>query len=145
MTKSNITPSSKQTAFTLVEVAISLGIFAFAIVSILGVLPSGLGLMREAVDGATSSRILQSIETQGRQQGSISVGSLYFDESGARITQAADSLYTARVAVPAGFTLPGGGSAADIQAVSVSIIRHPGGAPANSPNPSKPFVLWFKS
>src|SRR5690349_11468760 len=41
-------PLGPQSAFTMVEVALSLGILAFALVAIVGVLPSGMKVQRES-------------------------------------------------------------------------------------------------
>lgn len=46
--------------FSLVEVALALGIVAFAFVSLFGLLPVGLGVFRNAIDTSNEARIVQS-------------------------------------------------------------------------------------
>jgi len=48
-------------AFTLVETVLAMGIVAFAMVGILGLIPVGLTSFREAVSIAAESQIVQSI------------------------------------------------------------------------------------
>ncbi len=53
-------PDADQRAFSLVEVALSLGIVAFAFVAILGLLPVGLSSNRDAL---AESRVMNLIQT----------------------------------------------------------------------------------
>ncbi len=48
----------REAAFTLVEIAISLGILAFCLVSIIGLLPTGLSSVRDAECQAAAARLL---------------------------------------------------------------------------------------
>ena len=61
---------SRQSAFTMVEVALSLGIMAFALVAIIGVLPSGLKVQREnrelTVINQDAAYLLDAIRTGAR-------------------------------------------------------------------------------
>lgn len=54
-------PPKKQSAFSLVEVAIALAIFAIAVVALLGLLPGGLNTYRRAMDLTVTSQIAQKI------------------------------------------------------------------------------------
>lgn len=54
-------------AFTLVEVALALGIAAFAIVALMGLLPAGLNTSRDALDEQMATDILLEIESDIRQ------------------------------------------------------------------------------
>jgi uncharacterized protein (TIGR02598 family) len=49
--------------FSLIEVAISLGIVAFAFVALLGVMPSGLSSFRTAIDSSNESWIMQGMNS----------------------------------------------------------------------------------
>lgn len=77
--------------FSLVEVVMAIGIIAFAFVALFGLLPTGLKVFRESVDGANETWILQSLNSMaqvtewsklpklGHEQG----GDIYyFDEEG---------------------------------------------------------------
>ena len=54
-------PPQKQSAFSLVEVAIALAIFSIAVVALLGLLPGGLNTYRRAMDLTVTSQIAQKI------------------------------------------------------------------------------------
>ncbi len=47
--------------FSLVEVAIALGIFAFCFVTLIALLPAGLGIFREAMDASASAQIFERV------------------------------------------------------------------------------------
>jgi len=54
----------RQMAFSLVEVTISLGIVAFALLSLLGLLPVGLMSMHEAIRQTVSTHIVKQISNE---------------------------------------------------------------------------------
>ena len=57
----SLAPKPRQSqGFSLVEVALALGIVAFAFVSLFGLLPVGLTTFRNAIDTTNESRIVQS-------------------------------------------------------------------------------------
>jgi uncharacterized protein (TIGR02598 family) len=60
-------PPKKNTAFTLVEVVLSLGVVAFAFVPIIGLLPLGLDMSRKAIDATVEAHIAQQLTTQAQQ------------------------------------------------------------------------------
>ena len=49
--------------FSLVEVALALGIVAFAFVSLFGLLPTGLGVFRSAIDTSNETWIIQGLNS----------------------------------------------------------------------------------
>jgi uncharacterized protein (TIGR02598 family) len=53
--------------FSLVEVVLSLGIFSFAIITLLGVMPLGLNSLRDSTATTVSSLIVRSIAAEVRQ------------------------------------------------------------------------------
>ncbi len=67
-------------AFSLVEVAIALGIFAFAIVPIVGLMGAGLKISKDSIDSSTTTQIFRKalalIETNS------SVTEVYFSKEG---------------------------------------------------------------
>jgi len=131
-------------AFTLIEVAISLGIFSFAFIAILGVIPSGLRSMRDSIDATAGARILQGVEAGLRGKGAATNATIYFDESGSPTSQSG-SLYTARVTLLSGGTLPGGTPFSGLMAVSVKVSRLPGGiTDSGTSSNARPYVLWVK-
>ena len=103
------------TAFSLIEVVLAIGILAFGFVAILGLLPTGLQLFREAVETSVSSQIAQrvindaqqtdytvltdeanlpdSLDTFTFQAPKVAAGVFrYFDEQGNEIIPAGDTL-----------------------------------------------------
>jgi uncharacterized protein (TIGR02598 family) len=54
-------PKRSKSAFTLVETILAIGIVAFAMLPILGLVPVGLSNLREAVSFTAESQILQSL------------------------------------------------------------------------------------
>lgn len=102
-------------AFSLIEVVLAIGVIAFGFVSILGLLPTGLQLFREAVETSVSSQIAQrvindaqqtdfkvltdednlpaSLDTFTFQGPAVAVGAFrYFDDQGNEIVPASGSL-----------------------------------------------------
>jgi uncharacterized protein (TIGR02598 family) len=53
--------------FSLVEVAISLGIVTFSLTALLGIVPIGLAHFREAIDTTVSSQLAQRVITDAEQ------------------------------------------------------------------------------
>lgn len=57
----------KQSAFSLVEVVLAVGVVAFAFVGLLGLLPAGMTQFRGAMDGTTSTEIAHQVIGDARQ------------------------------------------------------------------------------
>lgn len=57
----------RQTGFSLVEVTIATGIAAFGIITLLGLLPSGMNLFRDAMNVTVSSQIAQRVIKEAAQ------------------------------------------------------------------------------
>jgi uncharacterized protein (TIGR02598 family) len=62
-----IPSTSRIRGFSLVEVTLAIGIFTFAGVALLGLLPAGLKTFEDAIDATVASQIAQGITTQARQ------------------------------------------------------------------------------
>ncbi|MEM6820358.1 MAG: Verru_Chthon cassette protein B [Verrucomicrobiota bacterium] len=83
-----MTPSRR--GFSLVEVTMSLGILAFGLVTMMGILPLGLNTMRVAADQQVQSNIVQFIEAEAKLYSydqlttgnAISNTTFYFDSEG---------------------------------------------------------------
>jgi uncharacterized protein (TIGR02598 family) len=78
--------------FSLVEVALSLGIIAVAFVPLLGLLPLGLDVSRRAIDTTIGAQIAQQLRTEAQQTDFSALPALadashtapsYFDEPAA--------------------------------------------------------------
>jgi len=117
-------------AFSLVETTLAIGVVAFALVAMLGLLPVGLTSFREAMDASTSSRIIQRVSADLRQGSSVQTQQpiLYFDEQGDETTAGASdgkkALYHVNTVVQPATSLPGGGSSS-LTTVTVEIVKNP--------------------
>jgi len=56
--------SNRKMAFSLVEVTIALGILAFGLIAMLGVLPTGLRLVKESADEAAAANIALALQAE---------------------------------------------------------------------------------
>jgi len=100
----------KQAAFTLVEVVLSLGVIAFAIIGLLGLLPLGLTQFRASMNASIGSQIFQHIVNDAEQSdfsslfsppsssglsggnansGFVDLTTRYFDDEGNEVVPAA--------------------------------------------------------
>lgn len=89
-------------AFSLVEAVVALGIFVFALVAILGMLPMALQTSRESLDISTATRIADGLAADlGRREfSSLAPGAAkehFFDDQGNELSALADPVYYARV------------------------------------------------
>jgi len=94
-------------AFTLVEVAIAMGIFVFAATSIFGLLPVALQSSRNAIDISVATQLADSLagklaRTQFDQlpaaDGTIPLTN-WFNNSGEEVPKNSDSIYEVRTLV----------------------------------------------
>lgn len=83
---------SKHLAFTLVEMAIALGIMSFSLVAILGLVPIGLTTLRESMDVTAQAYIIQSLlnEAYLSDRSTLAASTRYFDESGRSVAKQVD-------------------------------------------------------
>ena len=56
-----------QTAFSLIEVTLAIGIVGFAFTTILGLLPAGLSNFRKAMDTEVEAQIVQQVTNEAMQ------------------------------------------------------------------------------
>lgn len=57
----------KQTAFSLVEVTLAIGVVAFAFIGVFGLIPTGLNTFHQAVDASVGSQIAQKVINEAQQ------------------------------------------------------------------------------
>jgi uncharacterized protein (TIGR02598 family) len=128
--------------FSLVEVTIALGVAAFALVAIFGMLPTGLNLFRSSMDTSIKSQIAQQITSEFNQTdfSKLLDGSAtppesfrYFAEDGQELDTQADSIYTAKVNVKINPDMPRDGGTTDglqknptLVRVQIMVARDPG-------------------
>jgi uncharacterized protein (TIGR02598 family) len=126
-------------AFSLVEVTLAMGIISFAMITMLGLIPSGLVSLRHAIDTTTESQIVQKISAESRLtkfsllNTQYSGATFYYDEDGTFLTNTPASApaatrywVTATIVTP---SFPGSGNAPSLsplanslQAVSLKFI-----------------------
>lgn len=107
----------------------AIGIMAFALIGILGLMPAGLMTFQKAMDTSMSSHIVQQVVTD-LQQGDFSNLSQqqpfrYFDDQGNRLTSASSqALYYVNTVVQTPSALPGGPSSS-LATITVEIVKNP--------------------
>lgn len=123
---------SRAAGFTLIEVTISLGIVAFAMVSLVGLLPAGLSNFRVAMSNTIEAQIVQALSEDVAATDFVNLASLAnqkytFDSRG--METAADgrfAMYTASIVLqpiddPASFPVRLKDASARNEAYSVQI------------------------
>ncbi len=118
-------------AFSLVEVAAALGLFAFGIVGLVGLIPVALNTHREAKVSTVLSQIQQRLTaelllTDGAKLASLNGVQRNFDVEGKEITSGSIA-YSAKI-VLVDATLPGGATSASLRRAALIAIPNPGGA-----------------
>jgi uncharacterized protein (TIGR02598 family) len=79
-------------AFSLVEVALALGIISFALLTVAGLMPVGLGTMRQAMDNTEESQIIRTISGEvlmtpfSELDTNFAGKTFYFDDEGTLLT-----------------------------------------------------------
>jgi len=83
--------------FSLVEITIALGLVSFVAVSIIGLLPTGLTVMRNAMDQTVEAQIVRSISGQSQVANFTNLtsgGPSYFDHEGQLLSSGEGARYT---------------------------------------------------
>ncbi|TLD71273.1 Verru_Chthon cassette protein B [Phragmitibacter flavus] len=125
-------PARTLKGFTLVEVALAMGILSFAFVAIFGMLPIGLDVSRRTVDAMMVGQITQKLANEA-QQADFSVlsevttsevtGPWYFDDQGNVAEDETSSVYKAEVHVNKSAVLPGGLNTSNLAVVTVCVLN----------------------
>lgn len=82
--------------FTLIEVAIALGIFAFAIIPIIGLMGTGLKVSKESIDDTTTAQIFRVAEATLSANAATSATNFYFSNEGT-LTNSSEAIFRAIV------------------------------------------------
>jgi len=125
-------------AFSLIEIVLALGIVAFGLISVVGLMPIGLTTLRNTIETSVSTQIAQVLinEVQQTDYNSLPPSQMfYFDEQGNLLNSAANplKLYDVRLEVTKGTTIPGslGTSSANLATLSITISPD-GGQPVRT-------------
>lgn len=114
--------------FTITEVALALGIVAFAFIPMLGLLPAGLNASREAIDTTLEAQIVQQMKGVALQSDYSNLSSLaasgkyYFDYQGNPSTEA-KAVYRAGFEINSNTTLPNSGQTAKLATVTICVLN----------------------
>jgi uncharacterized protein (TIGR02598 family) len=134
---------AKCRGFTLVEVCLSLGIMAFSVTAMLGLLPLGVDTLRKNIDSSQAKNLSQQVVLEARQMAFSTLSTMgaykrYFNSQGDSVNAgSAQMVYTCNVSVNGnGVTkLPGGDTQQrTLVTLTVEIRKTPGGVdlPQNS-------------
>jgi len=109
---------AERAGFSLVEVVLALGIFSFAIISVIGLMGSGIKISHDAVTESAKSRIFDHLsQLVGGEN--PAPGSQDFTADGLAATNTAEAVYTAQWSLAAS---AGSGPAAGLRASRVWIV-----------------------
>jgi len=131
-------------AFSLVEVTLALGIISVSLLSLIGLLPAGLGALRESMDQTVHAQIVQRIASgvATSEFSSITGQTLTFDQEGQLLVGSADAgaRYTAKIEESKP-SLPGLSDDADVEQMQDHLKRiRIGITRSNVPNAQ---VVWY--
>lgn len=94
-------PKLRPAGFSLVEVTLALGIVAVSLLSLIGLLPAGLGSLRSAMDQTVHAQVVQrvSAEVASADFASLTNTWLYFNEEGQLLagTDLSTAYYSAQI------------------------------------------------
>jgi len=113
--------------FTLIETVLAIGIVAFAFVGIMGLLPCGLQVFRQAVDTTLEVQMVEHLvakvsRTPAGDLGLLQGQNFYFSETGDLVPeQSAEGIYVANLSLNTQATLPGNESYPNGDLVGVTI------------------------
>jgi uncharacterized protein (TIGR02598 family) len=117
----------RRRAFSLAEVTIALGVSTFAVVSVAGLLPLGLGTLRDSKAQMLETQILRAVSAQNAVGDFGNVAdTAWFDNEGQRVSNSAAAVFRAEVREMSGEPVfPGSGNAfrlgESLKAVQVEI------------------------
>ncbi len=89
-------------AFSLIEIAIALGIISVGLIAVLGMVPVGLTAMRDSIENTTVALISNGVASNLRAKTKDDLGterSYYFDDQGRESASQVAGGYTAKVKV----------------------------------------------
>jgi uncharacterized protein (TIGR02598 family) len=106
-------PIHRPRGFSLIETVISMGIVGFAFIAILGILPCGLQVFRQAMDLTLEAQMVQHLIGTARQNpygdlADLAGRTFYFDDTGNRVTEDSPRCaYAAEVTLDTQTAIPG--------------------------------------
>ena len=128
--------------FSLIEVTIATGIAAFGIITLLGLLPSGMNMFRDAMNVTVSSQIAQRLIKEALQTDydtlvgtatptpgvPITKETRYFNDEGVEVEKPADAIFHAHTRIMPATNLPGTATAlgnSSLATITVQVAYNP--------------------
>lgn len=133
-----MTSHKSQSAFSLIEVVMAIGIVAFAFISVLGLIPTGLNTFRLSIDASVGAQIVQRVMNEAQQtdfdvltQNIDGASFRYFDDQGNEIETAASSgaIYQVQTRVNPVTTIPGNSNYSTVATIIIQIANNPAHQP----------------
>ena len=123
---------AQASGFSLIEVVLAVGVAAFALVTIMGLLPAGLSTFKNSMNTAVGSQIAQRVfnDLQVADFTYIQNTNRYFDEQGNDLnnnSNAVKCIYWVQVSILSNPVVTGTTST-NLKIVQVMIANNPGGA-----------------
>ena len=125
----SVSASIGSSGFSLVEVAMALGIIAFSVMALIGLIPTGLSTFHKAVGLSVGTQIVQHVVADVQQSDFSQLSQqntpLYFDDQGNQVASS-KFLYEVNVVVNTPAGMPGGGTSPNLASVLIEVVRNPG-------------------
>jgi uncharacterized protein (TIGR02598 family) len=118
--------------FSLVEVVIAIGVIAFAFIPMVGMLPMGLNLSKQAIDTTVEAQIAQRLTAEVQQTDFSRLDELaassianpyYFDDQGNKVIDPANAIYQAIFAISTSTTLPHAVATQKLATVTLCVLN----------------------
>ncbi len=125
-------PKRASSAFSLVEIALALGVISFAFVALMGLLPIGMTLFGNAMSNSVHAQIVQRVISDAEQTDFPTLASAgtipprYFDDQGDEVKTQNASIYAVQVSVQASSKLPEGEVTQNLLTVQIKTVKDPG-------------------
>lgn len=117
--------------FSLVEVVLAVGVAAFALVALMGLLPVGLATFKSTMNSAVGTQISQRVfnDLQVSDFSNLQSTNRFFDEQGNELTNsnALNCIYWVQVTLVSNPVITGNTST-NLKTVRLMIANNPGGA-----------------
>jgi uncharacterized protein (TIGR02598 family) len=125
-------------AFSLVEIAICMGIISFAFFSLLGLIPMGMSTFRQAMETSVGSLIAQRVINDALQTdfdiltgtgtGPFVQKNRYFDDQGTELTTGTGAIYWVNTRINPTMATPstsGSNANANLATITVQVVNDP--------------------
>jgi len=133
----------KRGGFSLIEIALAIGVLSFGMLATVGLLPIGMSTFHQAIDTSIGAQVVQRVINDARQTDfttlitgsntqTIAAGTTglkamrYFDSQGNELTSSGNYIYQVNTRIAPQTTLPSSGAFSGLATVTVQIVNNPG-------------------